>query len=325
MAERFLLAAWILSGWLILSLCLEHQYHFVNQMMKWTEAQSYCRKQHTDLATIGNSEDLNLVFNSILSTGYNSDTWIGLYSKINWTWSDGLKRSNPEYRNWEKTDGDPDFISASQFCVCIGDSGGWWDYNCTAECPFICNKGTPGVPEFVVVNQSMSWSNAQRYCKQNFIDLANIGNSTENQQVQRLVPTGYWAWTGLYRSENIYWSDHSSFTFSNWDRVSNLINSEVICGTTSTERKAKWKFLSCETRLPFVCQRVMKRVVKRVVRLKLKASSSVNLNDPQLKTKLLQKLQEELQEKGQSPLPLKFIVQPDGKVFFKEDKKKTEL
>uniref|UniRef100_A0A3Q2TKK0 C-type lectin domain-containing protein n=1 Tax=Fundulus heteroclitus TaxID=8078 RepID=A0A3Q2TKK0_FUNHE len=160
-------------------------------------------------------------------------------------WSGKPDKRSPKYRNWETSDGDPDFISANQFCVCIGDSGGWWDYNWTS-----------GRTEFVLVNEKMSWSDAQRYCQDKFVDLANIGNSTENQQVQKLVPTGNWAWTGLHRNENIYWSDQSSFVFRNWANVSNQIGSrEVICGAVAETKLATWRFLPCEDKRPFVCYR----------------------------------------------------------------------
>uniref|UniRef100_A0A3Q2DML6 C-type lectin domain-containing protein n=1 Tax=Cyprinodon variegatus TaxID=28743 RepID=A0A3Q2DML6_CYPVA len=124
-------------GWLILSLCLEHQYYFVENKLTWYQAQSYCRQHYTDLATIRNSEDMNH-FLDVLSSQSSSDVWIGLYSEINWMWSNELKKRNPGYINWETSDYDPDFISANQFCVCMGDNGKWWDYNCEAKFPFLC-------------------------------------------------------------------------------------------------------------------------------------------------------------------------------------------
>ncbi|XP_036002812.1 C-type mannose receptor 2 [Fundulus heteroclitus] len=320
MMERFLLGAWVISGWVVLSLCLEHHYHFVNQNLNWTEAKTYCRKHYTDLASIRNSEDMKHFIKNVSSTGYSSEIWIGLYSEIDWMWSGKPDKRSPEYRNWETSDGDPDFISASQFCVCIGDSGGWWDYNCETKLPFVCNKGTSGRTEFVLVNEKMSWSDAQRYCQDKFVDLANIGNSTENQQVQKLVPTGNWAWTGLHRNENIYWSDQSSFVFRNWANVSNQIGSrEVICGAVAETKLATWRFLPCEDKRPFVCYRFTEKVMRRVVRLELKIGDSWNLTDSNLKNKLLRELHKKLQENA----PLKFLEQPDGKVF--KVKKKTEL
>ncbi|XP_008433321.1 C-type mannose receptor 2-like [Poecilia reticulata] len=308
MMKSLVLAAWILSALLSFSSCQERQYYFVNQLMNWDDAQRYCRAHHTDLATIGNSTDVKQFLDIVSSTDKN--VWIGLYSNINWTWSGEPNSVGSQYRNWESSDYDPDFILANQFCVCIGDNGGWWDYDCAKKFPFVCYNARTN--EFVAVDEAMSWSNARTYCQQNFTDLATIRNITENQRVQTLVPTGYWAWTGLHRDENIYWSDQSSFGFRNWDHKSNLFGSDTrICGATSEARSAKWKFLPCQTQLPFVCYSF--KVMRRIVKIKL--SSTVNLTDPVHKAQLLKQLQEKLNESAS----LKFVEQP------KKDKKRTEL
>ncbi|XP_043954146.1 C-type mannose receptor 2-like [Gambusia affinis] len=309
MMKSFLLAAWILSALFSFSSCQERQYHFIKQSLNWDEAQTYCRKHHTDLATIGNSKDMKQFLD--IDSFTDGNVWIGLHSNINWTWSGVLNSVGSQYRNWESSDDDPDFISANQFCVCIGDNGGWWDYNCAKEFPFICYNAK--TTEFVAVNEEMNWSNARTYCRQKFTDLATIGNITENQRVQTLVPTGYWAWTGLYRDENIYWSDQSSFGFSNWDNKSNLIGSETrMCGATSKARSAKWKFLPCQERMPFVCYSF--KVMRRIVKIKLTKTDVLDLSDPEQKVQLLRKLQEKLGESAS----LTFVEKP-------KDKKKTEL
>uniref|UniRef100_A0A3Q2CT31 C-type lectin domain-containing protein n=1 Tax=Cyprinodon variegatus TaxID=28743 RepID=A0A3Q2CT31_CYPVA len=109
-------------------------------------------------------------------------------------------------------------------------------------------------PEFVYVSTTMPWSNAQTYCRENFVDMASIRNDTEYQQVQSLIPYGHYPWIGLYREPNLQWSNGSSVLFTSWDTSGIFIGSmRVICGATSTGRSGKWKMLSCETRLPFVC------------------------------------------------------------------------
>uniref|UniRef100_A0A3Q2D3L0 C-type lectin domain-containing protein n=1 Tax=Cyprinodon variegatus TaxID=28743 RepID=A0A3Q2D3L0_CYPVA len=109
-------------------------------------------------------------------------------------------------------------------------------------------------PEFVYVTTTMSWSNAQSYCRNNFVDLATIKNDTEHQRVQSLIPGGQYPWIGLYRDANLHWSDGSSVLFTSWDSFSIVIGSrKVICGATSTGISGRWKIVPCETRLPFVC------------------------------------------------------------------------
>uniref|UniRef100_A0A3Q2FEE0 C-type lectin domain-containing protein n=1 Tax=Cyprinodon variegatus TaxID=28743 RepID=A0A3Q2FEE0_CYPVA len=109
-------------------------------------------------------------------------------------------------------------------------------------------------PEFVYVHTRMNWSSAQLYCRKNFVDLATIKNYRDNKQVHGLIPTYKYPWIGLYIEPNHHWSDGSRVLFTSWDTTGILIGSRaVICGSTSTGRSGRWKMLSCETRLPFVC------------------------------------------------------------------------
>ncbi|XP_042257516.1 L-selectin-like [Thunnus maccoyii] len=253
MMERILLGVLYLSGWSIFSTCRLHQYHFVAQRMKWTEAQTYCRETYTDLVTIENTEDMNQLINTVSSA---SQVWIGLYSNIDWKWSDGYRGSGAEYKNWENLDdNEPDFYGGKQFCVNIGNSGRWWDDGCAIEYPFICYNGTQLDPEFVVVNQSMTWSNAQRYCRENFIDLATVRNNTENQQIHNLVLTKDWTWIGLYRDPDSFlynWSDGSPYSLTTWGDKHSVSGSlrSMMCGVQESNQ---WTFKSCEERFPFVC------------------------------------------------------------------------
>ncbi|XP_038124373.1 C-type lectin 9a-like [Cyprinodon tularosa] len=163
----------------------------------------------------------------------------------------------------------------------------------------------------------MPWSNAQTYCRENFVDMAIIRNDTEYQKVQSLIPYGHYPWIGLYREPNLQWSNGSSILFTSWDTSGIFIGSmRVICGATSTGRSGRWKMLSCETRLPFVCNGPP--VTKQVVRLGLHLEDYVDLNDRVLRGSILMKLQNKLQENGVSGVILKWREQPDGKVFRKE-------
>ncbi|RVE60284.1 hypothetical protein OJAV_G00179320 [Oryzias javanicus] len=52
-----------------------YDYQFVNESMNWTEAQQFCRKHFTDLATVTNKTDLDTLRRiKRNSTG----AWIGL-------------------------------------------------------------------------------------------------------------------------------------------------------------------------------------------------------------------------------------------------------
>ncbi|XP_067436961.1 C-type mannose receptor 2-like [Thunnus thynnus] len=331
----------VCAGWSIFSTCRLHQYHFVAEPMNWTEAQTYCRETYTDLVTIENTEDMNQLINTVSSAGYNSQVWIGLYRVIDWKWSDGYRGSGAEYRSWASSQPDS---WANDLCVMAFNSNDkWFDYGCSNMKYFVCYNGkytakyylfsrTQLDPEFVFVNQRMNWSNAQRYCRENFIDLATVRNDTENQEVMNLVPGTDWTWIGLYRDPNINWSDGSAYSFTKWSgSVSISIKQmKMMCGVQESDQ---WTFKSCEERFPFVCYSIPVPVKRQVVKLRMKVQdSSVDLNDPAVKANILKKFQDRLKEQGVSEVTLKWREQPDGKVFHKEGKeekkkkrKKTEL
>ncbi|XP_017165770.1 C-type lectin 9a-like [Poecilia reticulata] len=190
--------------------------------------------------------------NTLQSAGYGSDVWIGLYSEINWQWSDAYNGAGADYRHWRSDLNEPEFQSAMQFCVRSGSGGNWWDDDCALNLPFMCYSGTPESAKFSLQNEQRNWSSAQSFCRENYVDLATVKTDAENQILDNKIVSS--AWIGLYRDPNLFWSDGSDFLFSNWDSVINPIGSmPVICGATSSGRLGKWKFLSCETKLPFVC------------------------------------------------------------------------
>uniref|UniRef100_A0A3B3TKI6 C-type lectin domain-containing protein n=1 Tax=Poecilia latipinna TaxID=48699 RepID=A0A3B3TKI6_9TELE len=115
-------------------------------------------------------------------------------------------------------------------------------------------QGSHANPEFVFGKEPLSWSDAQTYCRKNFIDLAIFKNDTDYQKIQVSTLGGYRHWIGLFRDPNLHWSDGSGVNFTSWDSAPTMIGSmPVICGVTSSGKSGRWKFLPCETRLPFVC------------------------------------------------------------------------
>ncbi|CAK6977206.1 macrophage mannose receptor 1-like [Scomber scombrus] len=100
--------------------------------MSWTEAQSYCRANYTDLATVRNEAENQEVKD--LAGG--EIVWIGLF-RDSWKWSDG---SNSSFRYWKS--GEPNNGGKKEACVAMNfdNSGLWEDWNCGYNKPFICYK-----------------------------------------------------------------------------------------------------------------------------------------------------------------------------------------
>uniref|UniRef100_A0A3B4Z2R9 C-type lectin domain-containing protein n=1 Tax=Stegastes partitus TaxID=144197 RepID=A0A3B4Z2R9_9TELE len=220
-----------LTGWLILPSCPLRQYHFVNKSLSWHEAQTYCRETYTDLATTESMTEINQLIDTVSSSGYGFDVWIGLYNEINWRWSDGFTGSGAEYRNWDVKQ--PNFFEGNEFCVGITSTGHWRDMSCQDERLVSCYRGK----DYHFVNEPLTC--AQKYCRENFIDLATVRNEIQNQQLQNLVQS--YSWIGLFRDPNFYWSDGSSFSFSHFDYVHNQYGSKrVICGYHFVNEPLTW-------------------------------------------------------------------------------------
>ncbi|XP_071402751.1 macrophage mannose receptor 1-like [Centroberyx affinis] len=325
MKEKVVLGIFFLSGWHTFSTCLPRQYHYVAEPKTWTEAQSYCREKYIDLATIDNMEEMNQLINTVQPFNDDFLFWIGLRDVIDWRWSfsDGAyyPKGAADYRNWKTVWNQPNNYRGHELCAVIGDSGKWHDYNCNITYPFICYNGrTTTDPEFVVVNDRMNWSSAQRYCRENYIDLASVRNQTENQEIQKLVPQGDQAWIGLYREPLSRWSDGSNSSFTYWDNTAYHGMTNDMCATAKKRNSFKWRAIPCDYKRKFVCYSfpVPK---KQVFKLKIKREdSSVDLNDPAVKADILQKLQDRLKDQGVTGVVLKWRQQPDGKVFHKEEK-----
>uniref|UniRef100_A0A672KRE0 C-type lectin domain-containing protein n=1 Tax=Sinocyclocheilus grahami TaxID=75366 RepID=A0A672KRE0_SINGR len=97
------------------------QYHFVNQMKSWTEAQSYCREKYTDLVTINDIQEQNDIEQAIKSSS--DRVWIGLKSTNSWIWS-----LNCVYMDCKRG-------------IVNEHKGQWHDLDCGTIMHFICYNG----------------------------------------------------------------------------------------------------------------------------------------------------------------------------------------
>nr|XP_055046007.1 putative C-type lectin domain family 20 member A [Misgurnus anguillicaudatus] len=104
----------------------------ITDEMTWPEAQNYCRQNYTDLATIQNQADKDLLTTKI---GTNTQPWIGLF-RDSWKWSDGSKVSSIRWKSSTRnTDG-----KDQRPCGAAGPDGLIVDQFCSDPLPFICLK-----------------------------------------------------------------------------------------------------------------------------------------------------------------------------------------
>uniref|UniRef100_A0A3P9NMC1 C-type lectin domain-containing protein n=1 Tax=Poecilia reticulata TaxID=8081 RepID=A0A3P9NMC1_POERE len=84
--------------------CQLYEFHYIKEEKNWTEAQQYCRENHTDLATATNMKDMKRLIS--ISLRDINEAWIGLYDQTNaeraWHWSLPGVEFNKSETNWEK-------------------------------------------------------------------------------------------------------------------------------------------------------------------------------------------------------------------------------
>ncbi|XP_034088391.1 putative C-type lectin domain family 20 member A [Gymnodraco acuticeps] len=155
----------------------------IESYMTWTDAQSYCREHHTDLASVRNlTENQQIV--ELVSGGF---YWIGLY-RDSWKWSDG---SNSSFKYW--ADYKPNYI-ALKVCVAVAfdNSGKWEDLDCGLKKPFICYG--PVVPvSMQVIKVRVQEPNGVDLNDQAFLD-AMLVEAKKNLRAQGLDDNVQVAW-----------------------------------------------------------------------------------------------------------------------------------
>uniref|UniRef100_A0A3P9ICN1 C-type lectin domain-containing protein n=1 Tax=Oryzias latipes TaxID=8090 RepID=A0A3P9ICN1_ORYLA len=214
------------SGQFCFIKCYMYEYEYIESQKNWTEAQKYCRKNHTDLATVTNMTDVK----KLNQTAKQRPAWIGLKkysnSKETWQWSlPGLSFIKEE-AYWSY--GEPN-NHQSELCVFLRNYLTWVDdyQSCSENNHFICYNGELKTP--------LNWTNAQHYCRENHTDLIS-GRQQLDQLNQSLygeirakmdVQKKPRVFIGLF-SDMWAWSDESSFSFRYWDSQKNRTWEEAL-------------------------------------------------------------------------------------------------
>uniref|UniRef100_A0A3Q3JWK6 C-type lectin domain-containing protein n=1 Tax=Monopterus albus TaxID=43700 RepID=A0A3Q3JWK6_MONAL len=331
--EKVFLSIIVASGLCGVSSRTERRYHFVYDLYNMTEALSYCREKHTDLATIDNQDDVN-VLNALADPSkmnyseYSSRAWIGLYDDLNsWRWSLSdtgfYKHGETEFRNW--LDEEPNNMGSGRCCTRMYSHGPWNDDKCENRFMAVCANITGSNVTFILINVSMTWMEAQSYCRAHYTDLASVRNMAENIKVVELIPQGGKVWIGLFR-DSWKWTDGSNSSFRFWHldtREPNNNAGKEGCVAADFNHSGHWEDWNCNVRRAFICYSEIVPVVKRVGKVKLMTkSSSLNLNDPAVMEDILMQLQQRLKDSGVNEgIRLSWRKQSDGKVFHKDEKK----
>ncbi|XP_076838277.1 uncharacterized protein LOC143483319 [Brachyhypopomus gauderio] len=107
--------------------------------------------------------------------------------------------------------------------------------------------------DFTFGPTSMSWLNAQNYCRSNLLDLATLDSIEDVTFLTAFLPSSYRLWIGLKRVPQLSWGwsagQNTLPVYSMLHGNDTLQNN--LCGAMYY---GYWESLSCSTPLNFVCQ-----------------------------------------------------------------------
>ncbi|XP_073724368.1 macrophage mannose receptor 1-like isoform X2 [Misgurnus anguillicaudatus] len=229
-----------------LSECIHRRYHYINMTMNWTEAQSYCRENYTDLAKVDNMNDMKQLMSQVNNSG-NIGVWIGLYKTgvYKWRWSMG---DPVNYTNWEINS------EANDNCAYM-INGKLNSQYCGQTSRFICYND-----KLVLINESLSWSDALSYCRQNHVDLVSVDSEEIQRWVSGLVKKASTpeVWLGLRHSCALgvwFWMNGQMVCYQNW--VNSTVDKScdtVRSGAVQSEDQ-RWISLPQTELRNFICTR----------------------------------------------------------------------
>ncbi|KAL7841466.1 hypothetical protein SRHO_G00251570 [Serrasalmus rhombeus] len=299
------------------------QYHLIQDMKNWTEAQTFCRLNFVDLATVESLTEMTRLVKEAQKHNFISKAWVGLYNDIN-SWRCSYENTPLELKKWATNE--PDNQYGLEWCVATGGDGLWRDVYCLVKVDFLCyDERKTGTAKFLLISDTKrTWQDAQAYCRQFHTDLACPKDETENTLLRSMVLASL-TWIGFYR-DSWKWSDKTNISTLSWnmgqpDNAGGRENCAYAVDGLFYGISAGW-FAdgSCSSRQAFFCQSDVIQKKKQILSVVVQPDN--NVNDPAVKAAVLEKMQHKLKEQGLAHnITLRWREQPDGTVF---NKKKAE-
>ncbi|XP_030635296.1 macrophage mannose receptor 1-like [Chanos chanos] len=247
----------------------DKKYILINERRTWRKAQSYCREHHTDLVSVRNQTENDMIWNSVKlenqRTGWGGETrgdsgedgrdvaWIGLF-RDSWRWSD---RSNSSFRYWKSEVPDNDGGNENCAVVWLNNKKYWGDRGCSERNKFVCYED-----KLILINESLTWGEALNYCREHHVDLVSVHSEKIQNKVKAVVEKASTAnvWLGLRYSCTLgfwFWVSGESSCYQNWAPGNGTVVEECVnegrTGAVESGGNKKWISLPENTRLNFIC------------------------------------------------------------------------
>uniref|UniRef100_A0A672TQU4 Mannose receptor C-type 1 n=1 Tax=Strigops habroptila TaxID=2489341 RepID=A0A672TQU4_STRHB len=260
-----------------------HCYRIYRTPKIWKEAQSSCRKEDGELASIHNIEEYSFTVSQL---GYKPDDelWIGLNDlrvQMYFEWSDGTPVT---YTKWHH--GEPTHTLNEADCIVMkGEDGSWADSACEKKLGYVCKRKPlaeqsgedevtyPGCQKgwmkhgfycYSVGQLPATFSEAKQICEENKGYLVTVRDRYEQAFLTSVIglnPAKYF-WIGLSDTEEqgtFKWASGDAVTFTHWN--AGMPGMEPGCAAMITGTSAGlWDVLNCEENNMFLCKQLVEGV-----------------------------------------------------------------
>uniref|UniRef100_A0A3B5QGG6 C-type lectin domain-containing protein n=1 Tax=Xiphophorus maculatus TaxID=8083 RepID=A0A3B5QGG6_XIPMA len=234
-----------------------YEFHYINENKNWTEAQQYCRENHTDLATVTNMKDMKRLIN--ISAGDWSGAWIGLYYQTDgtrkWHWSDPGLEFNESETNWNQ--GEPNDANGWQNCGFIWKSLKWGDQSCNDDRYFLYRNSSK---KYHLIQEKKTWTeDALYYCRDHHHDLVTITNMDDQIWIQKKVKEAStpFVWMGLRYTCTLdfwFWVSDEMVRYKNWAKGEPMDDCDM-SGAMETRGKHQWFKRNDTEKFNFICSK----------------------------------------------------------------------
>ncbi|XP_025761453.1 C-type mannose receptor 2 [Oreochromis niloticus] len=208
--------------------------YLITTPMNWTQAQSYCRYHHIDLASGLDQVDGGELM-MMKKKRDPSSAWVGLF-RDSWRWSDG---SDFSFRYWDMQLFNDTQSNKTCAMTLLNRSGKWSSDECDKEKPFFCYDD-----KVILVKENKTWEEALYYCRDKYLDLVSITNLEDQQWVQEKAKNAStpFVWLGLRYTCTLgfwFWVTDEVVEYKNWDSDGTTDGCDMSAAMESGE-KHKW-------------------------------------------------------------------------------------